>query len=192
MKRIFLSASVPMPNRGNFHESADPFLIQFAVRELLTVCLGRRLIVWGGHPAITPMVWSVCEDLGVEYAKTVSLYQSEYFAELYPDENRKFSNVTYTKAIDRDREKSLRRMRSKMFALKYDAAVFIGGMEGIFTEHALFSKIHPKAKVIAVSSPGGAALQLSEKLGTFEDRIDFAKFFYEKLEIDPTERRDQL
>ena len=49
MKRcIFLSASVPIPGRGDFHESANPFLIQFAVRELLTVCLGRRLIIWGG------------------------------------------------------------------------------------------------------------------------------------------------
>ncbi|MFZ6672271.1 hypothetical protein ACO0J9_29755, partial [Pseudomonas aeruginosa] len=53
MKRIFLSASVPRPDRGNFHETADPFLIQFAVRELMTVALGRRQIVWGGHPAIT-------------------------------------------------------------------------------------------------------------------------------------------
>lgn len=58
IKRIFLSASVPRVGRGNFHESADPFLIQFAVRELLTVALGRRQIVWGGHPAITPMIWA--------------------------------------------------------------------------------------------------------------------------------------
>ncbi len=64
MGSIFLSASVPIEGRGNFYETANPFLIQFAVREFLTVCLGRRHIVWGGHPAITPMVWSVCEDLG--------------------------------------------------------------------------------------------------------------------------------
>ncbi|MEB3734007.1 hypothetical protein ULF88_07440 [Halopseudomonas pachastrellae] len=22
-------------------------------------------MVWGGHPAITPMIWSICEDLGL-------------------------------------------------------------------------------------------------------------------------------
>ena len=60
MAQIFLSASIPVQGRGNFFESADPFLIQFAVRELMTVCLGRRRIVWGGHPAITPMIWAVC------------------------------------------------------------------------------------------------------------------------------------
>ncbi len=64
MGAIFLSASVPVPGRGTYYQSADPFLIQFAVRELITAALGRRLIVWGGHPAITPMVWAACEDLG--------------------------------------------------------------------------------------------------------------------------------
>ena len=75
MRAIFLSASVPVVGRGDFYESADPFLIQTAVREFVSVALGRRLIVWGGHPAITPMVWAVCEDLGVSYASAVVLYQ---------------------------------------------------------------------------------------------------------------------
>jgi hypothetical protein len=67
MTAVFLSASVPVMGRGNFYETADPFLIQSAVREFVTAVLGRRLIVWGGHPAITPMVWAVCEDLGVSF-----------------------------------------------------------------------------------------------------------------------------
>ena len=71
MSAIFLSASVPILGRGIYHETANPFLIQSAVREFVTVALGRRLIVWGGHPAITPMVWAVCEDLGVEFSQSV-------------------------------------------------------------------------------------------------------------------------
>lgn len=39
MSQIFLSASIPQQGRGDFFESADPFLIQFAVREFMTVCL---------------------------------------------------------------------------------------------------------------------------------------------------------
>ena len=35
MSAIFLSASVPLVGRGNYHETADPFLIQCAVRELV-------------------------------------------------------------------------------------------------------------------------------------------------------------
>lgn len=65
MSAIFLSASIPVPGRGNFYKTADPFLIQTAVREFVTLALGRRMIVWGGHPAITPMVWAVCTDLVV-------------------------------------------------------------------------------------------------------------------------------
>lgn len=85
MSAIFLSASIPVPGRGTYYEDADPFLIQFAIRELLLVALGRRLIVWGGHPAITPMVWSVCEDLGVQYAQSVMLFQSKNFQEFFPE-----------------------------------------------------------------------------------------------------------
>ena len=35
MDAIFLSASVPVPGRGHYHETANPFLIQCAVRELV-------------------------------------------------------------------------------------------------------------------------------------------------------------
>lgn len=107
MKKIFLSASIPVQSRGDYFESANPFLIQFAVRELLTVCLGRLQIVWGGHPAITPMIWAICEDIGVEYANAVILYQSKFFDEQYPEENKHFNNVIYVDSVDGDRNKSL-------------------------------------------------------------------------------------
>ncbi len=93
MNAIFLSASIPVIGRGTYFETADPFLIQLAVRELMTLALGRRRIIWGGHPAITPMVWAVCEDLGVNYADAVVLYQSRFFEELFPEENKHFARM---------------------------------------------------------------------------------------------------
>ena len=189
--RIFLSASVPRPEGGNFHESADPFLIQFAVRELLTVCLGRRQIVWGGQPAITPMVWAVCEDLGVDYGKSVQLYQSKYFADHFPEENKRFANVVYVDAVGKDEKSSVETMRSRMLSGQFDAAVFIGGMQGILDEHQLFSSLHPRATVVAVSSPGGAAKQLADRLGRSNDRIDFARMFAQELGIVINEPRDR-
>ena len=190
--RIFLSASVPVPGRGDFHESANPFLIQFAIRELLTVCLGRRILVWGGHPAITPMVWAVCEDLDVSYSKAVVLYQSKLFSDVFPAENQRFANCVYVEAVEADRAKSLERMRMQMLSQDFEAGVFIGGMEGIADEHQLFATLHPNAKVIAVASPGGAAQQLATKLGQQNDRIDFARMFYEQLGVDISEPRDKL
>jgi hypothetical protein len=191
-RRIFLSASIPVPGRGDFHESANPFLIQFAIRELLTVCLGRRVLVWGGHPAITPMVWAVCEDLDVSYSKAVVLYQSKLFADVFPVENQRFANCVYVEAVETDRAKSLERMRMQMLSQDFEAGVFIGGMEGIADEHQLFATLHPSAKVIAVASPGGAAQQLATKLGQQNDRIDFARMFYEQLGVDISEPRDKL
>lgn len=190
--RIFLSASVPVSGRGDFHENANPFLIQFAVRELLTVCLGRRLIVWGGHPAITPMVWAVCEDLGVEYAKAVLLYQSKLFGDVFPEENKRFANVVYVDAVQDDRAKSLERMRAEMLTGSFEAAVFIGGMDGVIDEYQMFRNLHPAAKVLVVCSPGGAAMQLADRIGQFSDRIDFARMFHQELGVSLSEPRDQI
>jgi hypothetical protein len=191
---IFLSASVPVPGRGNYYQTAEPFLIQLAVREFLTLALGRRRIIWGGHPAITPMVWAVCEDLGVQYADSVTLYQSRFFEELFPEENKRFANVTFTEAVDGDREQSLLAMRREMLSsADLGAAVFIGGMEGIFEEYSLFNELHPSATIVAVASPGGASRQLAQYLGSFseadEENVDFARLFYDALGISPNTRR---
>lgn len=192
MAQLFLSASIPEEGRGDFFQSADPFLIQFAVREFLTVCLGRRRIVWGGHPAITPMVWAVCESLGVQYAAAVRLYQSRFFEESFPEENRHFNNVTYTPAVGDSRDASLERMRRTMLAEPIEAAVFIGGMEGIFTEYDLFRQLHPRGKALAVAAPGGAAMQLARLLRQRTTGIDFARMFYRRLRIGADEPRDQI
>lgn len=192
MGDVFLSASVPEIDRGNFHESANPFLIQFAVRELLTVCLGRKTIVWGGHPSITPMIWSVCEDLGVQYAKCVVLYLSTHFKDHFTAENSRFDNVVFVEASKRGRVESLARMRATMFTRDYDAGVFIGGMEGVVEEHKLFASASPKANIIAVGSTGGAARQLAIEIGQKTDRLDYAQMFYEQLNISPNQPRLNL
>lgn len=192
MGRIFLSASVPRPGRGSFHETADPFLIQFAVRELLTVALGRRQIVWGGHPAITPMVWAVCEDLGVKYERAVALYQSRYFLDQFPSENNNFSNLNIVDSVPGDSDQSLERMRREMLSGSFYAGVFIGGMEGVLDEYELFTSLHPDAIALSLYSPGGAARDLAIKLGPPEDRIDFAILFSSKLTISERELRDQV
>ena len=197
MSAIFLSASVPVLGRGNYFESADPFLIQMAVREFLTLALGRRRIVWGGHPAITPMVWAVCEDLGVPYSNAVVLYQSRFFEEIFPEENAHFANVTFVDPVDNDREASLLAMRRAMLSRDdLTAAVFIGGMEGVLAEHQLFTELHPSARVLAVPSPGGAARELAYKLGSSTQQhlesVDFADMFWRELKISPAEERKVL
>lgn len=189
MGDIFLSASIPVPGRGDFHEDADPFLIQFAVRELFVVALGRRRLVWGGHPAITPMVWALCEDLGVEYADAVTLYQSKLFEAVFPEENARFANVIEVEAVDEDRDLSLIALRKTMLDRKYEAAVFIGGMDGLLHEYELFKQMHPHLPILAVGSTGGAAKRIARWEEQDVERIDFLQMYTNVLQIDCSQKR---
>jgi hypothetical protein len=191
---IFLSASIPVVGRGNYHETADPFLIQCAVRELVIAVIRDRQIVWGGHPAITPMIWSICEDLRVDYTNGVVLYQSRFFADQFPEENAHFRNVVFVDAVAGDREASLQRMREEMLSRPdLESAVFIGGMEGVEVEYALFRVYRPNSKVLLVPSAGGAARQLAERIGGFDDAalrdVDFARLFHVGLSSPPMRPR---
>jgi hypothetical protein len=191
MNAIFLSASVPVPGRGKYHETANPFLIQCAVRELVISVIRTHRIVWGGHPSITPMIWSICEDLDVEYAKSVVLYQSRYFQDRFPEENARFGNVVYTDAVDGDREGSLAIMRETMLARSdLVAGVFVGGMEGIEAELAIFQRVHPSGRVVLVASPGGAARDVAARMAGSPvpdlDDVDFARLFHRELDAAAT------
>lgn len=186
MGAIFLSASIPVVGRGSYYETADPFLIQCAVRELAIATVRRQKIVWGGHPAITPMIWSICEDLGVDYASSVILYQSRFFEGRYPDENQRFDNVVYTDAVPGDIACSLQVMREEMLSRDdLVGAVFIGGMDGVEIEYEIFKRFHPDAVILPVAAPGGAALTLARDKGYFSgmelEDIDFAALFNRHL-----------
>jgi len=188
MSAIFLSASVPIVGRGNYHETADPFLIQCAVRELVMAVIRDRKIVWGGHPAITPMIWNICQDLNIDYSNSVVLYQSRLFEDRFPEENNHFGNVVFIDAMPEDRDASLLLMREAMLSrLDLKAAVFIGGMEGVEAEYSLFRHFHPDGKVLPVPSTGGAARQLAERIGGFDEAalldVDFARLFHTKLTL---------
>lgn len=81
---VFLSAVVPDPAAKHFLGDGDSVAISAAVSALLEVTLGRRKLVWGGHPAITPMVWAFAESMGVDYGDWVLLYQSLRFEDEFP------------------------------------------------------------------------------------------------------------
>ena len=189
MKEIFLSASIPIEGRGPYFHTADPYLIQCAVRDFATVVLGRRHIIFGGHPAITPLLWAVCEELGLDFIDNVTLYQSELFEGNYPLENIKFKNVIYINKCSDNIKENLFLMRNKMLSREQlESAVFIGGMDGILEEYMIFKKFHPNAKIVAVSSPGGASKELSSNQ-KYYDSTNFTKLFYSELEISPCEER---
>jgi hypothetical protein len=192
---IFLSASVPDPMRGpEFSKTADTVAITAAVASLLYVTLGRRLLVWGGHPAITPMVWVVAEEMGIDYGSWVTLYQSKFFEDEFPEDNLRFKNVIYTEAVGGDREASLRHMRERMFKEQvFDAAIFIGGMKGIFDEYDLFRALQPNSVAVPVISTGGASLELATRLPSLApdlvSDLDYVALFHRHLNVSVKEQR---
>jgi hypothetical protein len=192
---IFLSAGVPDPKRGpEFAATANTIAITAAVTALVHVTLGRRLLVWGGQPAITPMIWAVAEDMGIDYGAWVKLYQTLHFKDEFPDENAKFGNVVFTNDIEKDPEKSLLVMRERMFSeQKFHAAVFIGGMKGIVKEYELFKQMQPQAALVPVVSAGGATIEVANQIGAVDvdlvTDLDYVALFHRHLGISEREER---
>lgn len=192
---IFLSAGVPDSKRSpEYAASADTVAIQAAVSALVYVSLGRRMLVWGGQPAITPMIWVIAADMGVDYGGWVQLYQSRHFRDEFPEDNERFQNVTFSDDVENDRERSLLAMRTRMFSERpFAAAVFIGGMDGIIDEYELFRQFHPDAVIVPVVSTGGATLKIAERAGSMpldlSSDLDYVALFHRHLGIPVQEER---
>lgn len=196
MGAIFLSASVP--TRPPFDADCRPQEIQSAISALAQVVLGRKKLIWGGHPAITPLLWAAAKSVGVEYAVAVELFQSRFFKdEDFPQENKQFANVTYVAQVPGDLEKSLRAMRlAMMTSTEFDAAVFVGGMEGVRDEYSMFVAIYPNAICLPIAQTGGAAFQLASEIGYRHPEdvapLDFVTLLYRALRIRPSQKRELI
>jgi hypothetical protein len=193
MGAIFLSASVP--TREPYSLDCRPQVIQAAINALAQVVLGRRKLVWGGHPAITPLLWSAAQAVGVEYTVAVELFQSKLFTNVLPEENKHFSNVRLIDAIGEDVEASLLEMRKAMLtSTEFESAVFIGGMHGILDEYKLFAQYWPHATCIPIAQTGGATVQLAADMNYEVPNdlapLDFVALLYGELGIRPSERRE--
>ena len=163
---VFLSASMPKVGRDpKFLKTADFTAIRDAVVGLINAIIPDFKMVWGGHPAITPIIANIFEKRGYKDEKLVTLYQSKFFTSVFPEEDKAFSNLVLTK-IEQDpngkddMNLSLRLMRRKMIGENnIVAAIFIGGMEGILYEANIVKDLKPQAKLFPVASTGGASLE---------------------------------
>jgi hypothetical protein len=189
-KTILLSASVPDERRAErFNRVEDAaFEIEQAVISLARAVFseGGRL-VFGGHPAISPLVAMVAgeyrEPRFVESseelpAAPVEIYQSRAFESYLPEDTLLmyrlgYARLHWTEAVDHERfepkasstdvscPKSLRLMRESMLASsRPDAMVCIGGMEGLEEEVALALEHEPPFPIYVLERTGGAAALL--------------------------------
>lgn len=192
MNAIFLSASIPTPGR-EFYGTADPLQIQLAIRALLALTLGRRHIVFGGHPSITPMIAAACDSLGLQFLNSVTLYQSRFFAKDFPADNQRFGNKVLVEA-GADAKSSLESMRRTMFnSHAFDGAVFVGGMNGVLDEYKLFHEINPQAAIVPLAQTGAAASELSKSLASAAHHdfsaTNYTQRYIDDLGVSPVEPR---
>ncbi|HFK5595161.1 TPA: hypothetical protein ACGZ94_003432 [Elizabethkingia anophelis] len=203
MKKIFLSASIPLPHRDpKYYETSDIIAIRDAVIALASVVLPSHKIIWGGHPSITPLIYFVLEKMIINNLKRnnwdipltneetievqnklknkiqnhVTLYQSLFFKDIFPIENKNFENVVLTEDKG-DKLISIQHMREQMLSKKhkFDAAVFIGGMDGIEIEYEIFKKNHPTALILPIASTGAATKILYDQLPEKQQNQRFLK-----------------
>ena len=175
VKNIFLSAGVPTIDRpAKYYNTADVIAIRDSVIALASTVLAAKgyHLIWGGQPAITPLIALVLERYGLQMTNRVTLYQSYGYVDKFPKENTNVGNIVFTEKKE-SQEASLLLMRQKMIGdHNYVAAVFIGGMEGIEEEYNLFKEYHPKALCLPIASTGAAAKILYDNHpGEFDERL---------------------
>lgn len=157
MLSVFVSASVPDPRRDtNYHRTAHPLRIREAITQLARAVLPLGELVFGGHPAVSPLVLAVATQLGA--SSRAAIFQSEFFRGRVPRDSLVFPRLTWTPAVGHDQSKSLAAMRTLMIrSREFEAAFFIGGMEGVEEEYSVFRQEWPQAAAYPIASTGGAA-----------------------------------
>lgn len=191
VKNIFLSAGVPTADRNPvYYETADVIAIRDSVIALASTVLATNdyHLIWGGQPAITPLIALVLERFNLKMSDRVTLYQSYEFERFFPKENEDVGHIVYTEKKE-SRADSLLFMREQMIGQHdYEAAVFIGGMEGIQDEYEIFKRYHSNALCLPIASTGAAARILYDQHpGEFNEKLltelSYTSLFKEMLGV---------
>lgn len=203
-RTIFLSASVPTPDRGFERIEDAAFEIEQAVISLArSIFSAGGTLVFGGHPSISPLVAMVAgeyqpaflaESGEGERAPLTTIYQSEAFRERAVEANFLIFKLQSAKVVwtpvRRDSgetqsiDGSLFDMRTAMVEQTAPAAmVCIGGMDGVHEEVEIYRKYFPRRPVFVLGRTGGASGILALQKGTSFDVIDL------RIEADLQRRR---
>ena len=67
---------------------------------LVSAVLPEGKLVFGGHPAITPMIRLLAHEKRIELKSHISLFQSRFFEKQFPPEVKDFENLVLVEARD--------------------------------------------------------------------------------------------
>jgi hypothetical protein len=167
---VFLSASVPLPpphRDEKYFNTADIIAIRDSIKALVTAVAPVGKIVFGGHPAITPMIRLMIREMKLPSRDRFVLFLSRAYEKRFIEDNQAFEDVVLVDSVRRgtdvDQDASLMAMRNAMIASEdFAAAFFIGGMEGVELEYDMFRTVHPRKPAYPIATTGAAAKLLFE------------------------------
>lgn len=186
---LFLSAGVPFERTSGTDAQIQAnarYLpprrteIRTAVVQLARFAFARDVqLVFGGHPAISPLVLRTTRAVPPSGEPRVFVFQSAYFQHVLPRDTMELANwcngrLLWTRSAGLPqapdtsgdpavREPSLALMREAMVTVPgLVGAVFIGGMDGVEAEADLFRGRQPHLPCYALPGTGSAARRLFE------------------------------
>jgi len=95
-------------------------------------------LVFGGHPAITPMIACRSASPGPRVSAIASFCSKSIFPTELPPDNKSFERVEIIDHVPNDLTRSVALMRQAMLADPFDVGIFIGGMDGVEDEYNQF------------------------------------------------------
>ena len=186
---VFLSASVP-----NSDDKEYDFITIHDIVVTLTETIAKTngILVFGGHPTITPIIVNIMdimsnvdEETNERKYPNIYLFQSKFFKEMYPPEVKSFpkDHLIETEIIkgnskEESKHLSLKLMRDKMISSQpFTHAIFIGGRfekskgaktSGVWDEYKKFSDSHPNAKCLYFEKTGIVPAELAKTFKRIE------------------------
>jgi len=170
---VFLSASIPYQKdtikNSHYLKTAQPRRVIDAVSFLARAVFCRELnLIFGGHPAISPMVLDIARRFLDQTEPRVAVFQSMFFYQMIPQDTLRLAEWDYGHLFwtqrcsatpsKNERDASLTWMRTVMLHCpNLVAAVFVGGMEGCEEEADLARNLPGKLPCFAIGSSGSAA-----------------------------------
>jgi hypothetical protein len=190
---IFLSASVPTVRRAEQYRRIEDahFEIEQAVISLARAVFSESgQLVFGGHPAISPLVAMIAgEYREPRYAEgseekpsaPIRIFQSRAFEGFLPSDTLLmyqlgYATITWIDAAKNEKfdpnidykeppcPESLRIMREAMIGgTRPEAMVCIGGMEGVEREAEIFREFRAESPIYVLERTGGASLLMAHR-----------------------------
>lgn len=165
---IFLSASIP---QGLVETNRAQGMFDLLVALAGGILSNSGILVYGGHPSITPIIYKVAMLAGAEQQEKILLFQLNRFRKFVPQEIQEiFKNIQWFGADENNIETlsdDLSQMREAMVKASR-AGIFIGGKAeqflgkkpGIRDEYERFLKYHSDCPVYLVGMLEGEVLNI--------------------------------